>query len=129
METITENFFAKIFFWHFIVKPKEIIRVWKNFINFGLYFFSVPFLIKNIFSPWRKYLWQYPQGFDPFQFFEVLISNLSSRVIGFIMRLVLIILGIICEIIILAIGLLILLVWIFLPLIIAYIFYLGIKIL
>ncbi len=84
---------------------------------FNLNYFSIALLFKTFFSPWRRYTWEYPRGFDIGKILETLFSNLISRLIGAIVRLFFIILGIICELLIFLIGLTLLLGWYFLPVI------------
>ena len=50
---ITEKagIFWKLISWQFFDVPKNILKAWKNFLNFGLYYFSIPLLIKTFFLP------------------------------------------------------------------------------
>jgi hypothetical protein len=109
--------------------PKNILRAWKNFLRFGLSYFSIFSLIKTLFLPWRRYRVSYPRGFDAWTYFEVFISNMIFRVLGAIFRIALIITGLIFEIIIIFSGSLILLGWLFLPLFLFLGFYHGIRLL
>jgi hypothetical protein len=106
------------FFWHFYEMPKFLIQVWKNYIMFALNYFSLALLLKSFFAPWRKYRWNYPKGFDVGEFFSTLVSNGFSRIMGAIMRIVLIITGIIFQIFVVVAGAVIFLLWIFIPFII-----------
>jgi len=113
-----QNIFIVWLFWHFYEMPEFLLNVWKNYILFALNYFSLPLLLKSLFSPWRKYNWRYPKGFDIGEFFSTLISNIFSRIIGFVMRIVLIIIGIAFQIFVVFAGLIIFLLWIFIPFII-----------
>ena len=115
--------------WHFFDVPKEIIKAWKNFLSFGLNYFSIPLLLKTLFSPWRKYTWVYPRGFDLGKYLEVVCSNLISRVLGLILRIFLIIIGLLVEIFIILFGFLVFLGWLILPLFLILMFYHGFRIL
>lgn len=110
-----QNIFVDWFLWHFYEMPKFLFEVWKNYILFALNYFSVPALLKSFFSPWRQYRWFYPKSFDILEFFNTLISNTFSRIIGAMMRIVLIIAGVILQIFVLALGAVILLAWILVP--------------
>ncbi len=104
--------------WYFFEQPKNIFKIWKNFLKFGLNYFSVPLLLVTFFSHWHRYKWSYPQrGFDIGKIFEVLISNLISRTLGAIFRFVLIIFGTAFEIFIFFGGFIFLIGWLLLPLI------------
>ena len=113
-----ENIFSLWFFWHFYEMPKFLFGAWKNYILFALNYFSLPLLLKSLFAPWRIYKWNYPKGFDVGEFFSTLISNAFSRILGALMRVILIIIGIIFQIFVILAGLIIFLLWILIPFII-----------
>jgi hypothetical protein len=108
------------FLWQFYEMPKFLIGVWVNYFIFASNLFSIPSLLKTFFSPWRRYKWQYPRGFDIGEFFSTFVSNLISRILGAIMRIVLIIVGILFQIIVVISGLVFLLGWLLMPLIIVF---------
>lgn len=111
-----KNIFVEWFLWQFFEVPKFLLGVWKNYILFALNYFSLPILLKSLFSPWRKYRWVYPKGFNIVEFFNTLISNAVSRILGAIMRIVLIVTGIIFQIFVIVAGLIIFLAWLLIPL-------------
>jgi hypothetical protein len=119
METNSrENILVEWFLWHFYEMPKFLILVWKNYILFALNYFSLPVLLKSLFSPWRKYKWVYPKGFNVVEFFNTLISNIFSRILGFFMRIILIFVGIVFQIFVIFVGAIIFLLWLLTPLLI-----------
>ncbi|MBI2452898.1 MAG: hypothetical protein HYV55_01575 [Parcubacteria group bacterium] len=110
--------------WHFSVMPRAIASAWKDIFIFGLDYFSLPVLIKTLFSPWRRYSWSYPAGFQPAAILEALVSNFISRILGAIMRLGLIIIGACGELLIGVAGAAVFLLWLaLLPLVILSFFY------
>ena len=113
-----QNIFSLWLNWHFVEMPKFLLGVWKNYILFALNYFSLPDLLKSLFAPWRKYKWSYPKGFDVGEFFSTFISNSFSRLIGDLVRMVLIIIGIAFQIFVILAGLFIFLLWILVPFII-----------
>jgi hypothetical protein len=125
----SENLFLSWVFWHFWEVPKEILKSWRNFLIFGLNYFSIPLLLKTLFSPWRRYRWLYPKGLDIGKYFEVFISNLISRILGLTMRSILIIIGILIEIFIIFLGLIVFLGWLILPILLIFGIYHGFRIL
>lgn len=125
--TIRQNIFWQYLEWHFFDVPREVLNAWKNFLKFGLYYFSLPFLFKTIFSPWRRYLWAYPKGLDIGKYVEVFFSNLISRLLGGIMRVFLIFFCLLFEGGALLGGVIVLLGWLILPIILAAGFILGLK--
>lgn len=112
-----ENVVASWLSWHFFEAPKFLFSVWETYILFGLNYFSVPLLLKTLFSPWRRYKWRYPKSFDVAGYFSTLISNVFSRFIGIIVRILLIVFGVIAQVFIVILGAIVILFWIFLPLI------------
>jgi hypothetical protein len=110
-----ENIIVLWIVWHFYEMPKFLFSVWRNYLLFGLNYFSVPLLLKTLFSPWRGYRWKYPKGFDIEEFFYTITSNTFSRILGAMCRIVLIIIGIIFQIFIFIAGLIIILLWLLLP--------------
>jgi len=115
-----QNVFLQYLAWQFLDVSKSILLGWKNFLKFGLNYFSVPLLIKTLFSHWRRYKWSYPRGFDIGKYFEVFISNLISRILGAIMRIFLIIIGILAEVFIIFAGMIIFLGWLVLPILLIF---------
>lgn len=113
-----ENIVSAWLIWHFYEMPRFLLGVWKNYILFASNYFSLPILLKSLLAPWRKYRWGYPKGFDIGEFFSTLVSNTFSRILGALMRAVLIIAGVFFQIFVIFAGLIILLLWIFIPFII-----------
>ena len=126
---MSRNIIFQYFIWQFLDAPKNILKGWKNFLKFGLYYFSVGLLLKTLFSPWHRYKWNYPRGFSFSKYSEVFFSNLISRILGGIMRIILIITGLFFEIFLILAGLFVFLIWVFLPAILVYGFYFGFRIL
>jgi hypothetical protein len=112
----SENVIMMWFKWHFIEVPSFLFSVWKNYLAFGSDFFSIPLLLSTLFSPWRRYLWNFPRGFNILEYLNTIVSNFFSRIIGALCRLMLIALGIIFLALIALVGALGMVVWIFLPL-------------
>jgi len=112
--TSKENIIGLWFFWYFFEIPKEILKGWKNFLLFGLNYFSIPLLLKTLFSHWKRYYWVRGRGFSIGEYFNVLLSNLMSRFLGALVRICLIIVGLAFEAFIVIAGLVIFFGWIFL---------------
>lgn len=127
--SLTKNILIQYLVWHFFDVSKEILKGWRNYLLFNLNYFSIPLLFKTFFSHWRQYKWGYGRGFDIGRYIEAFFSNLISRVLGAIMRSVLIFIGIITEIFIIFLGAVIFLGWIFLPVFILSGLYFAFKIL
>lgn len=110
-----QNIISQYLSWQFFEMPGNISQAWKNFLKFNLNYFSIPLLLKTLFSHWRRYRWVYPKGLNIGKWFEVAFSNLISRVLGAIMRIILIFIGILAEIFIFFAGLILFFGWLILP--------------
>jgi len=118
MESAKENnIFIEWFLWQFFEMPRFLLEVWKNYLMFASNIFSLPLLLKTFFAPWRKYNWRYPKGFDAVEFFNTFISNTFSRILGAMVRIVLIIVGILFQIFVVVTGFIIFVGWLLLPII------------
>ena len=113
-----QNIFVVWLVWHFVEVPKFLLTVWKNYILFALNYFSLPILLKSLFAPWRRYRWNYPKGINVGDFLSTLISNTFSRIMGAIMRIILIAVGIVFQIFVILAGIAIILLWILIPFIV-----------
>ena len=123
----------KVFFeylkWHYLEISKGILAAWQNYLKFYLNYYSIPLLLKTLFSPWRNYRWVINNNFVIQERIEVFVSNLISRLIGAMMRIFLIVFGFLIEITVIAIGLILFLFWLFLPLIMLIGFIYGLQLL
>lgn len=115
-----ENVIIKWLLWHYFEMPKFLTSVWKNYILFATNYFSLTLLLKTFIDPWRRNLWKYPKGFDLGGIFSTFVSNVFSRILGSMLRIVLIITGALFQILVLVVGLLVILVWILIPFIIIF---------
>jgi hypothetical protein len=113
--------------WYFLEVPKKILKAWGNFLRFNLEYFSIPLLLRTLFSHWRRYQWSYPRGFDLPKYLEVFFSNLISRLLGIILRIVLIFICLLGEILILVSGAIIFIGWFALPVLLWLSFGFGFK--
>jgi hypothetical protein len=113
-----QNIVSLWFYWQFYEMPIFLLGVWKNYILFALNYLSLTVLLKSLFAPWRRYKWNYPKGLNVGEFFNTLISNAFSRLLGALMRVVLIVAGILFQIFVIFAGLIIFLSWILAPFII-----------
>ncbi len=106
---------AKYFYWHYFEQSRIILLGWKNFLKFNLNFFSVPTLLKSFLAPWRRYEDSFGRGFDLQKALEVITFNLLSRIIGIIMRSILILTGLLMEFVYFFGGITIFIIWLIIP--------------
>jgi len=121
------SIFLDIVVWQFQDVPKEILNGWKNFLIFGLNYFSIPILLKTFFSPWRKYSYPYKKIFEVWENIEIFVFNSMSRIIGAVVRFFVILIGLITEILIFLLGLVVFIAWFLLPIFLLLGLLFGIK--
>ncbi len=103
--------------WHYTVAFRKIYSQWRDLLRFNIDYFSIPFLIKTIFSPWKRYKISYGRGFDIARIFEALTFNVFSRFIGAGIRIFVIFIGLSLQFLIMFFGTFIIFFWIILPLV------------
>ena len=121
------SFIREYFIWHYGYALKDILELAQNFSWFFYHFFSLPLLAKTIFSPIWRLSERYKRGFDPQALFETLVVNLISRLVGFILRTILLLAGLLVELFLLLALIPALALWIFLPLLIPLLFFAGLS--
>ncbi len=112
------NIFFSWLLWHYSVALDDIVKRWKDLLRFNLDYFSIPFLLQTMFSPWKRYKLSFGRGFDISKIFEVIVFNTFSRLIGAAVRMGVILCGLIIHLALIFFGIFILLIWIALPIII-----------
>lgn len=123
---VVVDFLPKLFFWHFFEAPAKILQIIKNFLKFGNHYFSIGFILRTLFYPWRR-IYIMTKGFDPWKILEAIIFNTFSTIIGLIFRLIILTLGLIFEICVLIFGFVGLIFWWFLPIIFIVLIFYGFK--
>ncbi len=93
--------------WHYTRALREIWHVAKNLLWFVVHFFSLPQLFRAYFAPFRRITEERGRSFSFEDLAGYLIINLISRLIGFILRSVIIVSGLL-SLLVLCLGILIL---------------------
>lgn len=106
--------------WYYGEAPKKILKIWQNYVLFMANYFSIPLLLKTLFAPWRMDITPYKRGFVIREFFYTLTMNLISRILGAIVRIIVIVIGIAVEIIVVILGGVLFVLWLILPLLLIY---------
>jgi len=98
--TLGKNYFQ----WHYSRAFSDIFNIWKNITTFLFNFFSIPILVKTFFSPWKRLQAERErEGFDLFDSMSTAFVNLIMRIVGMMMRTVLIFFGL-CAIAVSVVG-------------------------
>jgi len=115
--------------WHFGIALWELYEFWKNLIWFGYHFFSIPLLLKTLVRPIYRIHESAPAGtgLNVELFFENVAINIIARIVGFFLRIFLILCGALYQFIILIIGPILFLTWLLLPVLPLVLLIIGIQ--
>lgn len=109
------SFLHDYFVWHYTKAFFEIFHVFTNFLWFVTNFFSIPQLTKSFFAPWRRMTESLHKGFNFEELASYVIVGILSRVVGILMRSIILLLGLLTLIILTIVFLSIYVFWIFAP--------------
>ncbi len=101
--------------WHYTTALREILHLAKNFIWFFTNFFSIPTLLKSLFSPWKRMTEGRGSRFSLEDVASYLIVNFLSRLVGAIMRFIIILIGLLFLMMVVLVTILTYTFWIFTP--------------
>ena len=114
--------------WHYSQGLHEIFEEEKNLLWFGYHFFSLPLLITTLFRPIYRIHETSPQGgLDLEIIFENIAVNSIARLVGFFLRITMILFGLLFEFALLLINLFLLLSWLLIPFLIPLFLIIGIQ--
>ncbi len=85
-------FFWEYVGWHYGKALSEFIEVWKNIIWFLYHFFSMPLLVRTLFSPYRR-LEVHERHIGLEERMSNLVANTLMRLLGFVLRTFMLTLG------------------------------------
>ena len=78
--------------WHYTTALRSLFVLWRDLTWYVLHLFSVPFLLRTLFAPWKRMSEHYDGG-GLEGYFGVLAFNLASRFVGCTIRLPIILVG------------------------------------
>ncbi len=105
--------------WYLFQRPKEIAHAYTAYAAAFGSIFSIIFLLKTLFAPWKSIRDSYPtKGFDITAILQTLTLNLTARIIGCIIRLGALLFGLLLQIALFAGFSLYILLWMTFPLIV-----------
>jgi hypothetical protein len=108
--------------WHYSKGIVEVFTVFKDFLFFVPRLFSIKTLLKTLFSPFQRLQEEYAGGLQIEKFLESMTVNILMRVIGFILRSVVIVIGILATVATFILEIILFFVWLALPMILAFAF-------
>ncbi len=104
--------------WYLVDRPREIVAAYFQYAHAFGESFALLFMLKTLIAPWKSITDEYPsKGLNIQAIAETLFLNLTSRAIGFVIRLVTIITGIVIQAALLVGFMGYLLLWIVYPII------------
>lgn len=103
------------FVWHYSRAFLEIFHVWLNFLWFVIHFFSIPQLMRSWFAPWKRITEARGDRWKLEDLAGFIIIGFLSRLIGFLLRTVVISLGFMCLVLVAFGGLITYIFWIAAP--------------
>src|SRR3989344_3533372 len=111
--------------WHYTEGFKDLSRNWKSFILFILHFFSLGFLFRTWLAPFGRLNEEYKKGFNAEVFFETLVVNTLMRIVGFVLRTIVIAACLLVLFLAIFFAPVALVLWVFMPFIILFLLALG----
>jgi ATP-dependent Clp protease ATP-binding subunit ClpA len=108
---------SNFFYWYCNEAIHDLLEIWKNFMLFSWRYFSIGELFLTLFSPWhRDVLIDGRRGFNPLRLLEILFENFISRLIGAIVRIVVIFSGLLVFLLVFLTGIIASFLWLSAPL-------------
>jgi hypothetical protein len=113
--------------WHYSRGYRDFLHVWGNIVWFVFSLFAVPHHLVTLLSPWHRMLEEKPARFEVERWAEGVVVNIMSRLIGFTVRVVIIVAGVASLLTSLTLGIVLLLAWAAFPVVPAVFFLIGIT--
>ena len=110
--------FLRYLKWHYGKALATTFSFWKNILVFLFNFFSIKNLLGNFFTPWKRLADTYPERFNPKIYFFTFLINTIMRIVGVILRTIILLIGFACCFVYIIALPITLLVWLALPFII-----------
>jgi hypothetical protein len=101
--------------WHYSTAFVDMIRIDGNIFWFLWHFFSVPDTFRTFFSPWERMGERYKKGLNVEDMASTFVVNTLMRLVGMIMRTMLLFFALICFIVAFIVTALGFLIWVFIP--------------
>jgi len=112
--------------WHYSRAFYEMFRVWLNLLEFVVQFFSIPQLMRSWVAPWKRMTEERTKKWDFEDLAGVIIINILSRVVGALLRTIIICIGLVSLLITTVGGFVVYAFWVAAPLAIFLLLALGV---
>ncbi len=121
-------FLSQYLMWHYTLAYRDIAATYLNFTWFIAHFFSMPILLRTLFSPWKRINTGH-RKFDFEDWATSIVFNIMSRIVGAIVRSIFLVIGTTLLGLLTVFFLCFLLLWCLLPVLVWYMLYYGIMLL
>jgi hypothetical protein len=103
------------FFWHYSRALMELFSIWKNCLWFVGHFFSLRQLAGSWFAPWKRTTEGRGEKWNLEDLAGYIIINIISRIVGTVIRTIILFLGIVSLLATVLIGVLVYIFWLLTP--------------
>lgn len=114
--------------WHYSAGIREYAAVWQNIHWFLWRVFSVSLLLRTFFTPFRRTSEGYGRGFDPSAIAQVFLVNMVTRLVGVMVRSMLLVCALLFQVGAGVLGLILFLWFFFTPVVIPASIFAGVLI-
>ena len=112
--------------WHYTRGVHDLFVIWKNIMWFVKEFFSINLLFKTFFKPWKRLQEKHYRNEGISEFLSNILINVMMRIVGMIIRSVVILVGLFVLLISTVFGILLFGIWFILPPLNIFLFIAGI---
>lgn len=120
---------AYYFWWHYTTAISDLVGNYVRLASFLNEFFSLRHLAAHLLSPWRRLGEQYPARFDLGAYFSAFIVNTLMRLVGALVRLLILVVGLVALALSVLAFFAVLITWLLLPVILIFLLVLGYRLL
>ncbi len=114
--------------WFYTRAFVDVLAVWFNFMWFVTHFFSIPLLLRTLFSPWKR-MTDDDKPHSVEAYMEAFVMNIMSRIFGAFVRTAIIFVGVLALCLGVVVLGTVLAFWLFAPFILVYSLFYGIALL
>jgi hypothetical protein len=104
--------------WHYSLGLLDLMSLWRNFLWLSGHIFSIPLLLRTLFSPWKRMSEDYPKGLNLSNLGEALLVNTLMRLVGAVVRLFAVLAGFVFAGLIIVFGMATLVLWLAMPVVV-----------
>lgn len=104
--------------WHYTSALSSYVRIVRNGRDFILYYFSIPLLLRTLLSPYKRVVESRSRRFSFEDLVGRIVINTLSRLIGLVMRLIIIAWGLLAYVLFMMVSVLGFAVWLASPLLV-----------